>query len=207
MLNDVFMSLAMVTEKAEKDIISRPPVIRNKDHLLNLKLLLHAYGIIGNIECFTAFFCFFYYLMDQRLPFYSIVFQFQNFYKKNSQFTQDQLNVMVFTGQSVYYCSMCLMQFFNFFTTRTRHTSFFKHNPFYGKGQNLYVFISMAASAGTQLIVTQVHWFNRVFSTGPVPVKYVMPTLGFGLAWFITDELRKLYIRKFPRSFLARIAW
>ncbi|CAF1055980.1 unnamed protein product [Didymodactylos carnosus] len=35
MLNEVFMSLAMVSEKAEKDIVKRPPAIRNKHHLLN----------------------------------------------------------------------------------------------------------------------------------------------------------------------------
>ncbi len=34
-------------------------------------------------------------------------------------------------------------------------------------------------------IQTQVNWFNQVFGTAPVPVKYVMPTLGFGMLWLI----------------------
>jgi sodium/potassium-transporting ATPase subunit alpha len=61
MLNDVVNALAMVSEKAEHDIMSRPPAIRRKTHLLDWKLLVHAYLIVGNIECFTAFFCFFSY--------------------------------------------------------------------------------------------------------------------------------------------------
>ena len=61
MLNDVVNALAMVSEKAENDIMSRPPAIRRKTHLLDWKLLVHAYLIVGNIECFTAFFCFFNY--------------------------------------------------------------------------------------------------------------------------------------------------
>jgi len=61
MLNDVVNSLAMVSEKAEQDIMSRPPAIRQKTHLLDWKLLVQAYLIIGNIECFSAYFCFFWY--------------------------------------------------------------------------------------------------------------------------------------------------
>jgi hypothetical protein len=55
--------------------------------------------------------------------------------------------------------------------------------------------------------VTRVRWFNVVFQTGPVPVKYVMPALGFGMLWLILDELRKWCIRKYPRDFWAKIAW
>lgn len=65
----------------------------------------------------------------------------------------------------------------------------------------------MIISAAVQLLITQVKWFNDVFQTGPVPMKYVMPTLGFGMLWLIIDELRKLCVRKFPRSFVAKIAW
>ena len=65
MLNDVVNSLAMVSEKAEHDIMSRAPAIRHKTHLLDWKLLVHAYLIVGNIECFAAFFCFFWYYSSQ----------------------------------------------------------------------------------------------------------------------------------------------
>lgn len=61
MFNDIVNSLAIVSEKAEQDIMSRPPAIRLKNHLVDWKLLVHAYLIVGNIECFTAYFCFFWY--------------------------------------------------------------------------------------------------------------------------------------------------
>jgi hypothetical protein len=34
---DVVMSLVVIAEKPERDIMSRPPSIRGKDHLLNIK--------------------------------------------------------------------------------------------------------------------------------------------------------------------------
>lgn len=47
-LADLFMSLAMVKEIPEGDVMTQPPSIRSKDHLPNLKLLLHAYMFVGN---------------------------------------------------------------------------------------------------------------------------------------------------------------
>ena len=208
MVNDVFMSLALVAEKPERDIMSRPPSIRSKDHLLNWKLLLHAYMFIGNFECLTGFFCFCYYWIDSGVPFYSFVQTFEKFgIDPVTPYSRQQLIQMTFVAQSIYYCSVCLFQFINYFATRTRYTSIVRHNPFWGKGRNWYVFGAMIISTAVQLLITQVAWFNRVFSTGPVPVKYVMPTLGFGALWIIIDESRKFCIRKYPRGLAARIAW
>ncbi|CAF1437995.1 unnamed protein product [Rotaria magnacalcarata] len=208
MLNDVVMSLAVVTEMPERDIMSRPPSTHGKDHLLDIKLLNHAYFFVGNLECFTAFFCFCYYWIDNGVPLKSFLFTYENFgLNGTTPYTMDQLQSMNNVAQSVYYCSMCLFQFFNFFATRTRYASIFQHNPFWGNGQNLYIFGAMLISIAIQLFFTQIGWFNRTLGTGRVPAKYVMPTLGFGMLWLIIDELRKLCIRKYPRGFVARIAW
>lgn len=202
------MSLAVVAEKPERDIMSRPPATRGKDHLLDTKLLVHAYLFVGNLECFTAFFCFCYYWIDNGVPFYSFVLSYENFGANGTTpYTMDELQSMTNVAQSVYYCSMCLFQFFYFFATRTRYASIFQHNPFWGKGQNLYVIGSMFISVAIQLFFSQIGWFNRVLGTGRVPTKYVMPTLGFGMLWLIIDELRKLCVRKYPNSVVARIAW
>ncbi|CAF3908823.1 unnamed protein product, partial [Rotaria sp. Silwood1] len=207
MLNDVFMSLAMITEKPERDIMSRPPLIRSKDHLLNWKLLLHAYMFVGNLECFTEFFCFCYYWIDNGVPFYSFIFTFENFGSDlTDKYSRDELTIMTYVAQSVYYCSVCLFQFFNYFATRTRHTSILEHNPIWGKGRNWIVFGATIISASIQLLITKVRWFNDVFHTGPVSVKYVIPALGFGMLWLILDELRKWCIRKYPCGFLGKIA-
>ena len=202
------MSLAMATEKPERDIMSRPPCNRDKDHLLNLKLLIHAYFFVGNLECFTAFFCFCFYWIDNGVPFYSFMFTYENFgIHPLTPYTTDELVQMNNIAQSVYYCSMCLFQFFNFFATRTRYTSILQHNPFYGKGQNLYVFGAMLVSVGIQLLFSRINWFNQTLDTGRVPVKYILPAFVFGMLWLIIDELRKLLLRKYPQSFIARISW
>lgn len=205
---DVFMSIAIVAEKAEGDIMSRPPSIRSKDHLLNWKLLLHAYMFVGNFQCFAAFFCFCYYWIDRGVPFNSFMFSYEKFGSDPAiHYSKAQLNQMTNVSQTVYYCSLCLFQFFNYFATRTRYTSIIKHNPIWGKGRNWFVFGAMILSIGIQLLVTKVKWFNDTFHTAPAPVVYVLPTLGFGALWLLIDELRKFLVRKFPHSYLAKIAW
>lgn len=99
------------------------------------------------------------------------------------------------------------MQMFNLLSARTRHASFFSHNPFYGKARNLTILIGIVFSAAVGLLITLVPWFNSVFKTTPVPVKYVCPALGFGVGLFVFDETRKFLVRRYPTSFLAKIAW
>jgi sodium/potassium-transporting ATPase subunit alpha len=202
------MSLAMVSEKAEKDIMHRPPTIRNKSHLLNLKLLFHAYIIIGNIECFTAFFCFFWWYHANNISLSMILFKFNHFEEQFSLDKQQQLTKINQTGQCIYYVALCIMQCFNLLTTRTRYASFFTHNPFWSRhSRNLWLILGIIASALTCLLVTEVPFIQHQFKTEHVPILYVLPAFGFGVLMFIIDELRKLYIRRNPGCWLEHIAW
>ena len=96
---------------------------------------------------------------------------------------------------------------FNLLTTRTRHVSFFQHNPFFGKARNWTIFIGIIFSIAVGLFITLIPWFNSVFKTQHVPIKYVCPALVFGAGLFIFDEIRKFFVRRYPNSFLAKMAW
>jgi sodium/potassium-transporting ATPase subunit alpha len=62
-------------------------------------------------------------------------------------------------------------------------------------------------STSVGLIITLIPWFNHIFKTHPVPVKFVCPAIGFGTALFLLDETRKFLVRRYPNSFLAKMAW
>ncbi|CAF1116392.1 unnamed protein product [Adineta steineri] len=191
-LNDLIISLALALEKPETEIMSRPPSNRQNDHLLNMKLLVDAYLFIGNLECFTAFFCFCYYWLDNGISFYSFMFTYEYFANNlPTAYNSEEINQMIHVSQPVYYCSLCIFQIFNFFSTRTRYASIFQHNPFWGQNRNWFALVAIMAS----------------ISSAPVPAKYVMPTIGFGIGWLVIDELRKLCVRKFPHSIIAKSAW
>ncbi|CAF1356247.1 unnamed protein product [Rotaria magnacalcarata] len=99
------------------------------------------------------------------------------------------------------------MQFFNLLSSRTRYVSFFNHNPLFGKARNLTIPCGILFSTSVGLVLTLIPWFNSVFKTHPVPVRFVCPAIGFGAALFLLDELRKFLVRRYPNSFLAKMAW
>lgn len=51
---DVLPALAMCLEKPESDILTRKPRNVKTQHLVDWKLLLHAYGFIGILESLSA---------------------------------------------------------------------------------------------------------------------------------------------------------
>ena len=69
----------------------------------------------------------------------------------------------------------------------TRYRSFHQHNSFTATARNLWLLAAMAASSLIAIVITQARFFNSVFHTRPVPVRYVMPALGFGGLLLLTN--------------------
>jgi hypothetical protein len=126
--NDVCNALALVNEPPEKNIMERPPVIRNKERLVNGRLLLQAYLFIGTLETLSAFFCFCWYWTDQGYPVHDLFLQYSYFGTMGPDLKDidpDLLAAHLAVSQSIYYASLVILQFFNLISTRTRYESFF----------------------------------------------------------------------------------
>ena len=171
---------------------------------------------MGTLSTFSAMCCFFWYLQEvgglhADCIFFSWTYGSDNFYNCTYDSTVNiplvQQGELIYTAQSIYFVSIVITQWFNMLTTRARYSSILDHNPFYGRAQNLWLFVAMAGGIGVCAFVLNVQWFNMIFFTRPVPVKYVCPAIGFGALMLIMDELRKWNIRKDPKGFLAQIAW
>jgi sodium/potassium-transporting ATPase subunit alpha len=145
--------------------------------------------------------------------------------------TQDELNNLLNTGQTVFFVTLVLMQFGNLHSIRTRHLSWFQQNPFKKETRNLYVctrppffffffvsvlggsnflfqlFGAMCISTILLIIAVYIPGFNSLFLTAPVPAEFWFLPFAYGLALFTIDEARKWFIRRYPNSFLAYIAW
>ena len=207
MLTDLCPSLALVKESAESDIMKRRPQRRSAAHLVNWRLLFHAYALLGVIESCCAFLCWFWYFHEHGFPASSLFLAFDSYTDGYRGYTQAQLDDLLYTGQSIFFVSLVIMQFFNLLSTRTRYVSFFAHPPFHGPSRNLWLFAAMSVSTLIAITITQVHAFNDLFHTRPVPVKYVMPALGFGGFLFLFDETRKRFVQRYPTSTAAWLAW
>ena len=206
-LTDLCPSLALVNEAPENDIMKRKPIRRSDTHLVDWRLIFHAYALVGTIESFAAFLCWFWYFDEQGLPASALFFAFDEFTDGYHGKTQGELDGYMFTGQSIYFVALVIMQFFALLSTRTRYVSLFSHSPLYGPSRNLWLFGAMGVSSLIAIIITQVTFFNDTFHTRPVPVRFVMPALGFGGFLFLFDETRKRYVKRYPHSLAAKMAW
>jgi len=207
-ITDIFPSLSLTHEKAESDLMLRKPRKASKDHLVNYKLLLQAYGFIGIMEMLFAHWMFFTYLsVYGGITFRDSLFAFNNWQEGFMGKTMDELNELNYTGQSVYFITLVIMQFGNLLSIRTRRRSIFQANPFSGPTKNLYLFGGMIVSLITALIILHVPFFNNVFFTRPVPIQFYFIPIGFATFILIMDETRKLLVRTYPKSFLDRLAW
>eukprot|EP00026_Physarum_polycephalum_P002073 Phypoly_transcript_02077.p1 GENE.Phypoly_transcript_02077~~Phypoly_transcript_02077.p1 ORF type:complete len:897 (+),score=112.36 Phypoly_transcript_02077:167-2692(+) len=157
-ITDVFPSLSLIYEKPESDLMTRPPKNKNKDKLVNWKLLVQAYLVTGNLETFFAFLSFFLYMQ-----WYGNIAPNQLFLAFNKWTdgylgkSQDELNNLLNTAQTVFFVTLVLMQFGNLHSIRTRHLSWFQQNPFKKETRNLYLFGAMCIS--TILLILAVYLF------------------------------------------------
>ncbi|KAH9172572.1 sodium-potassium ATPase [Lactarius sanguifluus] len=197
---DVLPALSMCFEPPESGLLSRPPRNIRKDRLANIRLLLHAYGFLGILESLCAMSMSFWYLQTKGIPFTSLAGKFGNY---PPEFINNPN--LLYEAQSVYFFTLVVMQWGNLLSTRTRRSSIFQQPPTWGV--NRMVIPSAICALLIGIFFCYVPVFHDIFQTSNIPAKHFFIPLTFALALLILDETRKLIVRKYPKSFLAWIAW
>ncbi|PIL33977.1 transporter [Ganoderma sinense ZZ0214-1] len=192
---DVLPALSLCLEPPEMDLLERPPRNVKTEHLVNWRLMLHAYGFLGILESLCAMSMSFWYLQRNGVPFSNLILGFGNWPGLTDE--------LLFRAQSVNFFTLILMQWGNLFATRGRKLSIVQHRP----TSNPWVFAGAGAALSIGIFFHYVPWFHGIFQTRPVPVEFFFIPLTFALGLLLLDEVRKLLVRRYPKSLLARIAW
>ncbi|PIG84844.1 Na/K ATPase alpha 1 subunit [Aspergillus arachidicola] len=205
---DLFCSLALIMEKEEYDLLSVPPRNHKKDHLINLKIYGQSYLFVGVMEAFCAHSMFFLYMYKKAgIPFHALIFAFEKYSDGFYGYTQDELTNFNNVGQGVYFVSLVMLQWGNILSVRNKRMSILQADPVRKQRRNPWLPLSMAISLVIAIFVTEVPGFHRLFNTAPVPIEFWFIPLALALGILLMDELRKLLVRQFPKSIIAKIAW
>ncbi|KAK7054487.1 hypothetical protein VNI00_003685 [Paramarasmius palmivorus] len=201
---DLFPALSMVYEKPEADLLLRKPRDRKKERLVDLPLILHAYGFIGIIHSLTSMVGAFYFGYARHgIPFSALWLKYGN-YDVDPELLAEVTN----KAQSIYFFNLVIIQWGNLLATRTRRLSLFQQNPLWGKrSQNLWLLPAMAIALGLACLFSYVPWFQKVFLTRGVDVEFFFLPMAYGVGVVFLDEMRKWWNRTHPKSLLARVAW
>ncbi|KAG2112905.1 hypothetical protein BD769DRAFT_1630105 [Suillus cothurnatus] len=205
--NDVVMSISLMYEKAEADLMMRKPRNARTDRLTDWRLFFQIYLFIGLMAWPCAMSMWFVYMDQQGFGFHDIFLVYNNWTAGYHGFTGDQLTHFVSVGQCIYYVTMVFMQYGNLLAIRNRRVSLLQSNPLWGPRKNLAVPIGMVATALIAVINLYGPGLQSVFLTAPIPGMFWGPPFAFGLGILCVDEIRKLIVRTYPKSIVAKMAW
>jgi len=205
--NDVIMSISLMYEQPESDLMARRPRNARTERLTDWRFFIQIYLFMGLMMWPCAMSMWFLYMSEQGLRFHDVILVYNKWGDGYKGFTIDQLTHFVAVGQCIYYITMVFMQYGGLLSVRNRRVSILNSNPLWGPRRNLAVPIGMV---GTALVgVTNLYGpgLQRVFGTTPIPGKFWGIPFGFALAILIMDETRKLIVRTYPKSIIAKMAW
>jgi len=205
--NDVVMSISLMFEQPEVDLMLRKPRNARTGRLTNWKFFVQIYLVIGLMMWPCAMSMWFLYMSHQGLGFYDVIEVFDKWTDGYKGYTITQLTNFVNTGQCVYYVTMVFMQYGGLLAVRNRRVSILQSNPLWGPRRNLAVPIGMTATA--LIAVTNLYGpgLQRVFLTTPIPGMFWGIPFSFALGILLVDETRKLIVRSYPKSIIAKMAW
>ncbi|PYH40788.1 cation-translocating P-type ATPase [Aspergillus saccharolyticus JOP 1030-1] len=205
---DLFLSLSLIMEKEEFDLLSLPPRNHKTDHLINLKIYGQSYLFIGVIEAVCAHAMFFFYMYQKAgIPFHALVFAFGKYSDGFYGYTEAELTHFNAVGQSVYFVSLVIMQWGNILSVRNKRLSILQADPIRKKQRNLWLPLAMLVSLAIAIFVTEEPGLQSLFSTASVPLEFWFLPLGLAAGVLMMDEIRKVVVRMFPRSLVAKVAW
>ncbi|RMD39512.1 hypothetical protein DV735_g5616, partial [Chaetothyriales sp. CBS 134920] len=205
---DCAAATALAYEKPEANVMLRPPRNVKKDKLVDWRLLLQAYGLVGMIETTTSFAMAFWYLQRKGLYFSDLWFAFGSYGSPTSELSTDYINHHLAVASSIYFVNLVIMQWFVAFALRTRHLSIFSHPPVGNKAtQNLLLFPAIVFALVIIFIFCYIPGVQPVATSAEVPVAHWFLPFAFGAALLIIDEARKAAARRWPKGWIAYLAW
>lgn len=205
---DLFLSLSLIMEKEEFDLLSLPPRRPKDDHLINFRIYGQAYLFVGVMEAFSAHAMFFVYMWKAAgIPFHDLVFAFEKYTDGFHGYSEDRLTHFNNVGQCVYFVTLVLMQWGNILSVRSKRMSLLQADPIRPARRNPWLPLAMVISLIIAIFVTEVPGLQSLFNTASVPIQFWFIPLSLALGVVVMDELRKLLVRLFPKGPVAWASW
>ncbi|XP_056398450.1 potassium-transporting ATPase alpha chain 2 isoform X2 [Hyla sarda] len=202
---DIIPSVSFAYEKAERDIMNKKPRRKNVDRLVNQQLALYAYIQIGIIQSVGAFLTYFTVLAEQgflphtvlglRVPWENPNIQdLQDSY--GQEWTLRQRQFLEWTVYTAFFISIVVEQLADLIIRKTRRNSVFQQGLF---GNKVLLF-GLASQILIGAFLSYCPGMPDALKFCPLRAQYWFVAIPFVVLIFIYDEIRKLFIRRYPGS-------
>eukprot|EP00002_Diphylleia_rotans_P007754 TRINITY_DN1741_c0_g1_i4.p1 TRINITY_DN1741_c0_g1~~TRINITY_DN1741_c0_g1_i4.p1 ORF type:complete len:1012 (+),score=263.44 TRINITY_DN1741_c0_g1_i4:79-3114(+) len=202
---DMIPAISLAYEKAESDIMHRPPRNAQTDRLVNARLISFSYFQTGMYQAYGGFFTYLvvfgdYHFAPWMLPGNGIDWLEENFAVNGRNFVDRR--EALYRAQTAFFVSIVLAQVADLLICKTRKLSLVhqKMNNWY---LNFGIFSELVLTAA----LCYAPPLNTVFSTRPIRAVHWCPIFPWAIYIYIYDEVRKYYIRKYPNGWLDRFTY
>ncbi|KAJ4463089.1 ion-transporting P-type ATPase [Paratrimastix pyriformis] len=189
---DIFPAISFGYEPAERGLMDRPPRNPKRDRLVTWRLIFFAYAQIGVLETVAAFITYFLIMGLAGIPMSSLFF--------NMSGVGIPLPLLR-TAQSSFFFTVVLTQIGNILLCKTRRFSLFRHPLF----KNKHMFLAILVELLIALFLVYVPWMHVIIATNWLAWPAAAVGGGFIFILIFYDEIRKLFIRSWPHTALARV--
>ena len=184
---DILPALGLGAERAETDVMRRPPRARG-ERLLTRNLLFMSYGVVGMLQAAAGFFSYFVILFDGG-------------WQWGQELAHD--DPLYRTAVTGFFASIVICQVADVIICRTRRQSLFTVGLF----SNRLVWLGIVAELGLLALISYVPVCNTFFGTAPLAPWQLVLSLPFALTILVGDELRRLLVRRDNRFVLRWLTW
>merc|ERR1712029_57268 len=199
---DMVPAISMAYEKAESDIMKRPPRNPFTDKLVNERLISMAYGQIGMIQASAGFFVYFVimaengflpkHLFGLRKQWDSIAINdLEDSY--GQEWTYRDRKVLEYTCHTAFFVSIVIVQWADLIICKTRKLSVFQQGM-----SNWFVNFGLLFETLLACVLSYTPGMDKGLRMYPLKFTWWLPALPFSLLIFTYDECRKTLLRRLP---------
>ncbi|KAJ8921690.1 hypothetical protein NQ315_010600 [Exocentrus adspersus] len=201
------IAYTLAYEKAESDIMMRPPRNPKKDKLVTRKLYFLAYGHIGMIEALGGFFVYFAIMaengfMPTRLLGLREEWDSETVNDLMDSFGQEWTYIhrkeLEYTCYTAFMISVVVTQWADLIVCKTRINSMFKQ----GMG-NMVLNVSLIVETVVACMLSYLPYMSYL-KFYPILFRWWCYSFPFAIFIFIFDEARKWHIRKYPSGWYRK---
>ncbi|XP_057341392.1 sodium/potassium-transporting ATPase subunit alpha-B-like [Microplitis mediator] len=205
---DLLPAIALAYEKPESDIMKRPPRNPQYDKLVNKRLISMAYGQIGMTQALAGFMNYFLILGYHGFLPGDLFGLRQDWENKNIVDLKDSYGqtwnyesrmVLLSEARTGYFVAIVITQMMDLLMCKTRRNSLFQQGM-----DNWFLNVSIAFEILLTAVILYTPGADKIFKTFPIDPYWLLPCLPLGLFLWAYDEVRRYFIRKYPKSIIYR---
>ncbi|CAF0722465.1 unnamed protein product [Didymodactylos carnosus] len=209
LITELLPTISLAYEKPESDLMTRGPIDKFRDLLINRRLLSLVWGQIGMLQVTAGFFTYLVVMAEngfwpsrllgiRKAWDAAAINDLEDSY--GQEWTYRQRKLLEYVGYASFLAAIIIVQIANLLICKTRRLSLFQQ----GIRSNLFVIFCIIFMPAVAVVLIYIPGLNRALFLERLQPLWWLPPIPFAIMIFIYDEIRKLMIRKSPEGWVAQ---